>query len=133
MEPSLTSQPLNWVSPLKRTRKKRSVNEKRQIVMESLSSSASIAAIARTHNINPNLLHNWRWQYRRGELGPVNSKLNLVAVKIADQPCTQGTTELTEPQSSVGHIEIIIGDTRILVHGSVQGEMIESVLKALQR
>ena len=133
MEPSLTAQPLNWVSPLKRSRKKRSVNEKRQIVMESLSSSASIAAIARKHNINPNLLHNWRWQYRRGELDPVNSESNLVAVKIAGHPCTQSTTEYKESQSSVGHIEIVIGDTRVLVHGSVQGEMIESVLKALQR
>lgn len=133
METSLTSQPLTWVSPLKRSRKKRSVSEKRKIVMESLSSSASIAAIARTHNINPNLLHNWRWQYRRGELGPVNSESNLVAVKIADQSHAQGTPEFSAPQSSIGHIEIVLGDTRVLIHGSVQVEMIQSALNALQR
>lgn len=37
-----------WVAPTKPVRKNRSVEEKRKIVLESLSSEASIAAVART-------------------------------------------------------------------------------------
>jgi transposase len=50
-----------------RTRKRRSMQEKFQIVRETLSDE-SVAVVARRHGINANQLFSWRRQYQRGEL-----------------------------------------------------------------
>ena len=42
--------------------------QKAQIVEETLVEGASIAAVARGHDIHPNLLHGWRRQLRNGVL-----------------------------------------------------------------
>ena len=42
--------------------------EKAQIVEESLATAASVAEIARRHDVHPNLLHAWRRQARIGTL-----------------------------------------------------------------
>ena len=51
-----------------RTRKRRSVHEKLQIVRETLQSEASVAVIARRHGVNANQVFTWRRQYQRGQL-----------------------------------------------------------------
>ena len=131
LEKSISTSDLDWVAPIKRSRKNRSVEEKRKIVLESLTSGASIAAVARNHNINPNLLHTWRWQYRRGELGERQATPSLIPVQIEARSTscvksTSATSELPE-----GHLEIIVGEVRVLVHGSVQSDVILSVLRAV--
>ena len=40
--------------------------EKARIVEESLSGEASVAAVARRHDVHPNQLHRWRQQARTG-------------------------------------------------------------------
>jgi transposase len=46
----------------------RSAEEKRQIVEETLTSGRSVAAIARRHGLNANLLISWRQQHEQGVL-----------------------------------------------------------------
>jgi transposase-like protein len=46
------------------------IDVKRRIVEETLKPGASVAAIARAHNANANMVFRWRREYRRGELGP---------------------------------------------------------------
>ena len=54
-----------------RTRKRRSIQEKLQIVRETLQSDDSVAVIARRHGVNANQVFTWRRQYQRGQLkGP---------------------------------------------------------------
>ena len=133
LDKSISTPALNWVAPIKRSRKNRSVEEKRNIVLESLSSTASIAAVARTHDINPNLLHTWRWQYRRGELGEKRSDSTLIPVRVSMQPPTAVKETKNSSHSIEGRIEIMIGEARVLIHGAVQSDVIETVLKALAR
>jgi len=64
------------------------MEDKRQIVLESFSSGTSIAAVARAHGMNANLLHSWRWQYRRGELGTTEEIPQLVPIKVSQQDPT---------------------------------------------
>jgi transposase len=45
---------------------------KRQVVEASFLPGAPAAQVARQHGLNGNLLHNWRWHYRRGLLGVAN-------------------------------------------------------------
>ena len=133
LEKSIPTSPLDWVAPVKRVRKNRSIEEKRKIVLQSLSPANSIAAVARTHNINPNLLHTWRWQYRRGELGEHHSGAALLPVRIEPQASASVNLASTALEATLSHVEIIVGDARVLVHGSVEREVIHSVLQALQR
>ena len=51
-----------------RTRRRRSVEEKLSIVLETLKPDVSVPVIARRHCVNANQLFMWRSQYRRGEL-----------------------------------------------------------------
>lgn len=60
MEPSLEVEP-SAIPP----RRRYSRDFKRQVVQESFTSGASIARVAQSHGINANLLHTWRWQFRR--------------------------------------------------------------------
>ena len=48
-------------------RRRYSLEFKRRVVQESMASGASIAGVAMAHGLNANQLHNWRWQYRRGD------------------------------------------------------------------
>ena len=133
LEKSVSTPHLDWVAPVKRVRKNRSIEEKRKIVLQSLSPATSIAAVARAHNINPNLLHTWRWQYRRGELGEHHSGAALLPVRIEPQASASVNSASTALEATLSHVEIIVGDARVLVHGSVEREVIHSVLQALRQ
>ena len=50
-------------------RQKRSVEEKRRIVEETLEAGASVARVARRHAVNANQVFAWRKKYREGRLG----------------------------------------------------------------
>jgi transposase-like protein len=50
-------------------RQKRSVEEKRRIVEETLAAGASVARVARRHAVNANQVFYWRKKYREGLLG----------------------------------------------------------------
>jgi transposase-like protein len=50
-------------------RRRRSVEEKRRMVEETLEAGASVARIALRHRINVNQVFSWRKKYREGRLG----------------------------------------------------------------
>ena len=51
-----------------RRRKQWSVQEKLQIVRETMQSGSSVPVIARRHGVNANQIFTWRREYRRGRL-----------------------------------------------------------------
>jgi transposase len=73
-----------------RTRKRRSIQEKLQIVRETLQSEASVAVIARRHGVNANQVFTWRQQYQRGQLkgssGTRAREALVLPVQIAELP-----------------------------------------------
>ena len=73
-----------------RTRKRRSIQEKLQIVRETLQSEASVAVIARRHGVNANQVFTWRRQYQRGQLkgrpGTRAKEAMVLPVQIAELP-----------------------------------------------
>jgi len=110
---------------------------KRQIVEESLTSGASIAAVAQAHGINANLLHKWRWSYRNGEYGTFAEPSTLAAVQIVNPARlavanpSQPTTISADTKPS-GYIELFFNDTRVLVHGAPDSQTLRSVIDALR-
>ena len=63
-------------------RRRWSSAEKARIVEESLAPEASVAEVARRHDVHPNLLHSWRRQVRTGT--PVRGR---DLEKVADSVC----------------------------------------------
>ena len=121
--------------PLDRQRYSREF--KRQIVKESMTPGVSIAAVARSHGINANLLHKWRSRYRHAEFAAVTAASTLTTVQIVNparlaiakpsQPTTIRTK--TTPSS---YIELHFSNTRVLVHGAPDSQTLRSVIDALR-
>ena len=69
-------------------RRYRSLEEKRRIVEEALAEGVSVAAVARGHGVNANLVFNWCKLYRAGRLGK-SAPATLLPVKIAAESLPQ--------------------------------------------
>ena len=70
----------------KRTkRQQRSVEQKREIVEETLAPGASVARVARAHEVNANQVFAWRRLYRKGRLGNARQRpIRLLPVTVTD-------------------------------------------------
>src|SRR2546425_12778275 len=64
-------------------RRRRSLEEKRRIVEETLRAGASVARVARRHAVNANQVFYWRKKYREGRLGK-NQSSKLLPVTLSD-------------------------------------------------
>ena len=71
-----------------RRRKRRSPEEKLQIVRETLQSHESVAVIARRHGVNANQVFAWRRHHQRGHLGVGSQEPVILPVHIAQSPPT---------------------------------------------
>jgi len=98
-------------------------SEKASIVEESLRPGAVVTAVARRHDVHPNLLHHWRRQARRGLEGGRGLKLLPVVVAPSARSGSQGS----------GSIEIELADARVRVDASVDEAALGRVLRALGR
>src|SRR3954468_19929526 len=98
-------------------------SEKASIVEESLRPGAVVTAVARRHDVHPNLLHHWRRQARRGLEGGQGLKLLPVVVAPTARSGSQAS----------GSIEIELADARVRVDASVDEAALGRVLRALGR
>ena len=113
-------------APARRKRRSWSVEEKRRIVGESLVDGASIAEVARRHDLNANQLFTWRRHFGvephdrdPNELSPI-----LPVMIVADTTASV--------QGALGQMEIILaGGDRIIVWADVETAALERVLKAM--
>jgi transposase len=115
-------------APGRRRRRSWTRDEKRRIVEESLQEGASIAEVARRHELNANLLFTWR---RKMGVEPTLQKdpMEIVPVTIARGLASEGHC----PEAA-GQMEIVLSEgDRILVWADVETEALTRVLKALSR
>lgn len=122
-----------------RRRQFRSVEQKRQMVQETLAPGASVAIIARRHGVNANQLFSWRRQYRRGVLELVNapgseeSALVPIAVAPIDGAQGRGVQAADEAQNS-GRIDIeFSGGRRVSVWGRADLETLSAIVREFSR
>jgi transposase-like protein len=69
-------------------RQRRSVEEKRRIVVETLERGASVARVAWRHAVNANQVFYWRKQYREGQLSESRPS-KLLPVTVSNIPCSK--------------------------------------------
>lgn len=115
-------------APGERRRRSWTRDEKRRIVAESLQEGASIAEVARRHELNANLLFTWR-RKMGVEPSAQNEPMPILPVTIAS-----GFVAEERCLTAVGQMEIVLsGDERIIVWADVETAALTRVLKALSR
>jgi transposase len=123
-------------------RRWRSVEERLEIVRESLAPGATVAGVARAHGVNANQIFNWRLLYRRGLLGGGSPQAALLPVTVTEAeapiaaPYAQAQHERapgTEPSSTTpGTIHIQLAKARVRIEGNADAATLRAVLKALR-
>ena len=110
--------------------------EKRQIVEQTLSSTLSVAMVAREHGVNANQVFYWRKLYRAGQLGSdggAEQQVRLLPVSVSDDQPAE-----TEPEvaaSPVPGVTINIefpGRTLVSVEGAVDADIVRAVVESLR-
>ena len=125
------------------TRRIRTFEEKSRIVEEASRPGASVAAVARRHGLNANLVFGWRRLHRRGLLEGQRHAPPLLPVQITSPtltPTQRASRAVTTARSAVkvpavtasaatSFVEIILGDERrIRLHGEAQRAVLARVL-----
>jgi transposase len=117
-----------------RTRQFRSVLERRQIVEETLKAGASIALIARAHDVNTNQVFKWRRQYKQGRLEIERPTAALVPVQISNTiPATPVASHRKSRRKRSGIIDIDLGHARVRIEGTVDPDCVKAALEGLIR
>ena len=123
-----------------RSRKRRSLQEKLQIVRETLHAQASVAVIARRHGINANQVFAWRRQYHRGQLvagsGAPTQEAVMVPVQVAELPQVQASTRTAEAGSRVStgpRIEIELAEGPRLKIWDISSDTLRALIRDLVR
>ena len=116
--------------------------EKRRIVELTISSSQSVASLARQHGVNANQVFYWRKLYHAGQLGgecvAEAPSLRLLPVSVGNEEPSdteaseteQATHESAEPPLTM-NIEFPGGALVSLV-GAVDAEIVRAVLESLR-
>jgi transposase len=107
-------------------RQKRSVEEKRRIVEETLVAGASVARVARRHAVNANQVFYWRKKYHEGQLGKGPSS-KLLPVTLSDSTCGKSASW----SSVVGSLEIKLSKGTVRVAGNVNVVMLRTAIESL--
>ena len=103
--------------------RRRSVKERREIVEETLVAGASVARVARRHDVNANQVFYWRKLYREGRLGGPGQ---LLPVKVSPDPMVR-----PDLATGSGTMEIKVGKGMVRVAGPVDVEALRAVLECL--
>ena len=123
-------------------RTRHTVEEKLRIVEETRARGASVATVARRHNVNPNQVFAWRQLYRRGLLHPQAAKgdAKMLPVKVSTPTVlpteraahTAPSQSSSEPKQASRLIEIKLSNGHsIVLHGRVDAAALSRVIDIL--
>jgi transposase len=115
-------------------RRRRSAAERCRVVEETLEAGASVAKVALKYGVNANQVFQWRRLYRDGKLGsaPANT-MKMLPVSVVEVEESASPEPVAErcPSSGAIHIELP-GEIRISLEGSVDQDLVRTVLKSLR-
>ena len=118
-------------------RKRRSLEQKLQIVRETLQSHESVAVIARRHGVNANQVFAWRRRYEHDPLGARLQEPAILPVRIArSAPVhTQGTDVVEASHSPRGgpRLEIELAEGPRVKIWDISSETLRALIRDLVR
>jgi transposase len=93
-------------------KRRRSVEERRKIVEETLQPGASVSRVARRHEVNANQVFYWRKLYREGRLGSTGAT-KLLPVKVAEERSLEAQDDGLARRWGMMEIQLAKGTVRI--------------------
>jgi transposase len=118
-------------TPNRIARRRRSVEEKRRIVEETLEAGASVARVARRHAVNANQVFYWRKKYREGRLDK-SQPSKLLPVTLSDISWSKsGRAGCASSPSAVGSMEIQLAKGTLRVAGNVDVVLLRAAMECL--
>ena len=111
-------------------KRRRTIQERREIVEETFFPSASVSRVARRHDVNANQLFYWRKLYREGRLG--GGAAPLLPVKVSEERPAEAA-KCDSPALRSGTMEIKVSKGTIRIAGSVDVVTLRTVLECLAR
>lgn len=122
-------------------RRQHTIEEKLRIVQETHVKGASVATVARRHDVNPNQVFAWRQLYRRGLLEPnvARDSAQMLPVKVSTptvlpteraQPAEPSNRGRPKGSSRLIEIKLCNGHS-IVLHGRVDAEALARVIDLL--
>ena len=122
-----------------RSRRRWSVQEKVQIVLETLEGDESVPVVARRHSVNANQLFIWRSQYRRGELAANEGgdrAVKLLPVQVQPPVVPQKKVDIPDERAAdtTGCMEIqIAGGRHVKIWGQIDAKALRVLVRELLR
>ena len=116
----------------KQPARRRSKQERRRIVEESLQPGVSVARLARAHQVNANQIFHWRKLYREGLLADNEEKpaTQWLPVRLADVAPEE--PRRAEPAQTGGAIEVELPRGRVRIEGAADAGVLRLVLELLR-
>jgi transposase-like protein len=105
--------------------RKRSKEEKRQIVEESLQSGVTVVSVAGKYGVGPGQIFQWRRAYKEGRLAEEENAPTLLPVRLSD------VSRPARPAPAAGVIYIELSNARIEIHGAADAVSLGIVLECL--
>ena len=121
-------------------RRRHSIEEKLRVVQETLLPGASVARIARAHEVNANQVFLWRKQYQHGLLGATVNDNRLVPVRVVGESGDsvrehpkedQHRHEAPVTETPSGTIEIKLAKAQLRIDGAVDSASLRVILEYL--
>ena len=110
-------------------RRRWSLQDKLQIVEETMQPGVTVTEVARRHGLAPSVVFTWRRLAREGQLGDAGP--TFVPVEITPVPVQ--TTPVASPPRRTGLIEIVLGrGRRVRVDRDVDAEALRRVLQVVE-
>ena len=119
----------------RKKRRWRSAAEKLRIVEESLVPGASVALVARAHEVNANQVFLWRRLHQKGLLPARKASGDLIPVRVKDAAASIPASRNVDTKSVgplAGSIHIELTSARLRIEGAVDRVTLIAVLECLQ-
>jgi transposase len=117
------------------SRRRRSMEEKRRIVEETLQPGASVSTVAHRHELNANVVFLWRRLYREGLLGgpPASVPGPLLPVRVLGAAGNSASGKIPMLQAANGKTEADLLEIQFAdgTHVRAQGDLAHEALRQL--
>lgn len=120
------------MTPERRRRRRYTLAFKRQVVEETFAGGASVSMVARRHDLNTNLVFNWRRRYQDGTLGgTAEAPAALLPIRVATTLVDEAVQARAD---NIAELELLLAaGHRIRVYGAVDPAVLRTAIEVLSR